>query len=266
MAADSRKGYTLERFPSVRRLTVDAGWIVSRRHNVHGLFEIDVTEARKIIKERRAATGESISFTGFMVHCIARAAADTPHIHACRDWLGRLAVFHDVNVNTMISAEIDGNLTVIPLIIRAADKKSVKQVSDEIRAAQESHKSGRGGPEAKYISRFVTLPSALRRLFYLYLYKKPAMLHEMFGTVAVTAVGMFTGGGGWGIPFGNHTLSVALGGIARKPGAVGDEIQIREYLSVTITIDHDIVDGAPAARFVSRLRESVESASGLSEI
>ncbi|HOY64164.1 MAG TPA: 2-oxo acid dehydrogenase subunit E2, partial [bacterium] len=170
------------------------------------------------------------------------------------------------SVNTMISAEIDGNLTVIPLIIRAADKKSVKQVSDEIRAAQESHKSGRGGPEAKYISRFVTLPSALRRLFYLYLYKKPAMLHEMFGTVAVTAVGMFTGGGGWGIPFGNHTLSVALGGIARKPGAVGDEIQIREYLSVTITIDHDIVDGAPAARFVSRLRESIESASGLSEI
>ncbi len=266
MAADCRKGYTLERFPSVRRLTVDAGWIVSRRHNVHGLFEIDVTEARRIIKERRAATGESISFTAFMVHCIARAAADAPHIHACRDWLGRLAVFHDVNVNTMISAEIDGELTVVPLIIRAADKKSVKKISDEIRAAQEKNSTARGGPEAKYISRFVRLPAAVRRLFYRWLYRKPALLHDMFGTVAVTAVGMFAGGGGWGIPFGNHTLSVAIGGVAIKPGAVGDEIKIREYLSVTITIDHDIVDGAPAARFVSRLRESVESASGLSEI
>jgi pyruvate/2-oxoglutarate dehydrogenase complex dihydrolipoamide acyltransferase (E2) component len=245
---------------------VDAGWIVSRRHNVHGLFEIDVTEARRIIKERRAATGESISFTAFMVYCIARAAGGAPHIHATRDWLGRLAVFHDVNVNTMISAEIDGNLTVAPLIIRAADKKSVKQISDEIRAAQESHKAGRGGPEAKYISRFVKLPATIRRLFYWHLYRKPAMLSEMFGTVAVTAVGMFTGGGGWGIPFGNHTLSVALGGIARKPAAVGDEIKIREYLSVTITIDHDIVDGAPAARFVRELRDSVESAGGLRDI
>jgi len=50
------------------------------------------------------------------------------------------------------------------------------------------------------------------------------------------------------------------------PGpVVGDEIAIREYLDLTLSIDHDIVDGAPAARFGQSLRELLESASGLAE-
>jgi pyruvate/2-oxoglutarate dehydrogenase complex dihydrolipoamide acyltransferase (E2) component len=37
-------------------------------------------------------------------------------------------------------------------------------------------------------------------------------------------------------------------------------------LNLTVTFDHDIVDGAPAARFVHRLVELVESGYGLSEL
>jgi pyruvate/2-oxoglutarate dehydrogenase complex dihydrolipoamide acyltransferase (E2) component len=85
------------------------------------------------------------------------------------------------------------------------------------------------------------------------------------GTVGLTAVGMFGNGGGWAIPFDYHTLDVALGGIAEKPGVVDDHIAIREYLCVTLSFDHDIIDGAPAARFVSRLRELIESGYGLSK-
>jgi pyruvate/2-oxoglutarate dehydrogenase complex dihydrolipoamide acyltransferase (E2) component len=61
----------------------------------------------------------------------------------------------------------------------------------------------------------------------------------------------------------NHTLQISLGGIARKPGVVEDRMEIREYLSVTISFDHDIVDGAPAARFAQRLKTLVESGYGL---
>jgi sterol 3beta-glucosyltransferase len=68
---------------------------------------------------------------------------------------------------------------------------------------------------------------------------------------------------GWGIPVSNHTLQVTLGGIAEKPGVVDSRIEIREYLSVTVSFDHDIVDGAPAARFIQRLKELVESGYGL---
>jgi len=50
-----------------------------------------------------------------------------------------------------------------------------------------------------------------------------------------------------------------LGGIAEKPGVAQGQIQIREVLSLTLTFDHDVVDGAPAARFASRLKELIES-------
>jgi pyruvate/2-oxoglutarate dehydrogenase complex dihydrolipoamide acyltransferase (E2) component len=56
-----------------------------------------------------------------------------------------------------------------------------------------------------------------------------------------------------------------LGGIAERPGVINGEIAIREFLSVTISFDHDIVDGAPAARFAQRLKDLIESSYGLSE-
>jgi pyruvate/2-oxoglutarate dehydrogenase complex dihydrolipoamide acyltransferase (E2) component len=94
----------------------------------------------------------------------------------------------------------------------------------------------------------------------------PHRLKEYFGTVCLTAVGMFGTGGGWGIPVTNHTLQITLGGISEKPGVVDGKIEIREYLCVTVSIDHDIVDGAPAARFTQRLKELVESCYGLSDL
>lgn len=75
----------------------------------------------------------------------------------------------------------------------------------------------------------------------------------------MTGVGMFSTGGGWAIPVPNHTLQITLGGISKKPGVVADRIEIREYMSITISIDHDIVDGAPVARFAQRLKELIES-------
>jgi hypothetical protein len=40
----------------------------------------------------------------------------------------------------------------------------------------------------------------------------------------------------------------------------------REYLSLTISVDHEVVDGAPAARFTRRLNELIESGYGLDGI
>ena len=45
--------------------------------------------------------------------------------------------------------------------------------------------------------------------------------------------------------------------------AANGRIAIREYLSMTISFDHDIIDGAPAARFTQRLKELIESGYGL---
>jgi hypothetical protein len=140
------------------------------------------------------------------------------------------------------------------------NKKTFQDIHEEIRAFQAGHEGSR---EAQFVRWFVLLPGFARRLFLWLLSRNPHFLKESAGTVLMTAIGMFGTGGFWGIPVPNHTLQVTLGGIAEKPGVVDGQIAIREYLSVTISFDHDIIDGAPAARFAQRLKELVESGYGL---
>jgi pyruvate/2-oxoglutarate dehydrogenase complex dihydrolipoamide acyltransferase (E2) component len=113
---------------------------------------------------------------------------------------------------------------------------------------------------------FLYLPAFLRRGFYWLVMRFPQVFREISSPVMVTAVGMFGEGGGWAITMPNFTLTIAVGGISEKPGVHKGEIAIREYLDLTVSIDHDVVDGAPAARFVQSLRELLESAYGLRDL
>jgi pyruvate/2-oxoglutarate dehydrogenase complex dihydrolipoamide acyltransferase (E2) component len=93
--------------------------------------------------------------------------------------------------------------------------------------------------------------------------RSPQVWKKYRGTVGITAVGMFGQGAGWGIPLASHSLWITVGGIGEKPGVVDGHIAIRDCLSLTISFDHDIIDGAPAARFTQRLKELIESGYGL---
>jgi hypothetical protein len=107
----------------------------------------------------------------------------------------------------------------------------------------------------------VFTPGVLRRLFLRCLRRSPQWMKRAAGTALVTSVGMFGMGGGWAVgivPL--HTLALTVGGIAVRPGLVDGRFEPREVLSLTVSFDHDIVDGAPAARFAKRLRELVEGA------
>lgn len=112
---------------------------------------------------------------------------------------------------------------------------------------------------------FLYLPAFIRRMFYWFVMRVPNRFREVSSSVMVTAVGMFGKGGGWAITMPNFTLTVAVGGISRKPGVIGEQIAIRDYLNLTISVDHDIVDGGPIVRFVNYFQELVESGAGLSE-
>lgn len=76
--------------------------------------------------------------------------------------------------------------------------------------------------------------------------------------------GMFGRGAGWGIPLAAPTpLMVTVGGIGEKQTLVEGRLEVREYLSLTISVDHEVVDGAPATRFTQRFKELIESGYGL---
>jgi pyruvate/2-oxoglutarate dehydrogenase complex dihydrolipoamide acyltransferase (E2) component len=93
--------------------------------------------------------------------------------------------------------------------------------------------------------------------------KNPFRVKKYAGTVVVTAVGMFGQEAGWTIPYPGHPLIITVGGITKKPGIIDDKIEPREYLNLTLSFDHDIIDGAPAVQFTSRLKELIESGYGL---
>lgn len=255
-------GYEVVPFPKIRRLMVDGGRLARQKHLIHGLVEMDVTDARRLIREHKAKTGETISFTAFIIVCLGRAVDMNKHMQAIRTWREKLVIFEDVDVNTMFEVEVDGRRIIRPHILRAVNTKTLREVHAEIRAFQSEHESGR---EANFIGWFILLPAFIRRFFLAMLFKNPHRLKNMNGTVSLTSVGMFGHGGGWGIPVSNHTLQITLGGVAERPALVNGQLENREYLCVTVSLDHDIVDGAPAARFIQRLKELVESGYCISE-
>jgi len=249
-------------FPKIRRLMVDGGRMARQKHLIHGLVEMDVTDARRLIHDHKSRTGETLSFTAFVMACLGRSVDMNKHMQAYRTWREQLVIFDDVDVNTMFEVEVDGRKIIRPHIIRAVNRKTLRNIHEEIRAFQTEHEHGR---EANFIGWFVLLPAFIRRFFLDVLFKSPRRLKDMNGTVSLTSVGMFGNGGGWGIPVSNHTLQITLGGIAEKPAFVNGQVEKREYLCVTVSVDHDIVDGAPAARFIQRLKELLENCYGLDE-
>lgn len=54
-------------------------------------------------------------------------------------------------------------------------------------------------------------------------------------------------------------MEVAVGGIAKRPRVVESRLEEPEHLCLTISFDHDILDGAPAARFTSQFLELLAS-------
>ncbi len=258
-----RHSYRTERIPPMRRFAMDAGFLGRRRHMVHGLIEVDVTEARALIREHERKTGEKLSFTSFILHCVSKAIEQHPHLHAYRDWLNRLVIFEDINVTCMLEVEFGHRKIPIPHIFQGVNRLSLAQIHDEMRAVQgRPHSTA----ESSFMRWFLLMPAVIRRLFYWVVMRFPTAFRDYSSSVIVTAVGMFGTGGGWAITMPNFTLNVAVGGISRKPGVHDNEIAIREYLDLTVSIDHDIVDGAPAARFVHSLRELLEEAHGLREL
>jgi pyruvate/2-oxoglutarate dehydrogenase complex dihydrolipoamide acyltransferase (E2) component len=71
-------------------------------------------------------------------------------------------------------------------------------------------------------------------------------------------------GVGWGITIPFLTLNLVVGSIVEKPAWVFDHLGPREFLHLTLSFDHAVVDGAPAARFSQRLTELLQSGYGLS--
>jgi pyruvate/2-oxoglutarate dehydrogenase complex dihydrolipoamide acyltransferase (E2) component len=247
-------------YSTARRAALDV-FVSQRRHLIHELLECDVTNARAILREYRQHRGDSLSFTAYVIGCVARAVEEQKTIQAYRLGRRHLLVFDDVDVTMMMEREVAGEQCLVIHIVRAANTKSVLQIHREVRSAQRARSTE--SVELAVVRLYDVLPRHLRRTLIRAAAHVPSLWKQVAGTVAVTAVGMFGHGCGWGIPITSHPLAVTVGGVSEKPGILDGQIMVREILNLTISVDHEVTNGAPAVRFGSRLRELLESAYGL---
>jgi len=251
--------FTTAPFPLMRRIIVDAGRHWRRSSVVYGLVEFDVTRARGLLRAHKERTGEALSFTAYIGACLARAVAANRAVHAYRNWRNQLVTFEDVDLSVMVEVQTAAGAYPLLHVVRAADRKSLREIHDEIRAVQSGKRRSAGLGSSPIMRSFLRLPRFLRDIVYWYFSANPRRWKQQGGTVGLTTLGMFGKGGGWGLPLSNSTLTICVGGIAERPAFEGDTIAKHEFLCVTVAFNHDVVDGAPAARFAQRFKELVEA-------
>ncbi len=191
--------------------------------------EVDMTEAvrvrEQILEEFERKYGTRLSFTDLIVKAAARAIIDHPMINTTLQG-NEILVLADVNVG--IAVAIEGGL-VVP-VVRNADKKSLAEISIEIKRLAEKARNGNLAGE-----------------------------DITGGTFTVTNLGAY------GVDVFNPIItpgqSAILGvcRIAKKPVVVGDNIIVRSMMNLCLSFDHRILDGAPAAQYLQRVKELLES-------
>ena len=262
--------YKISKFPKDRIPTLDFLSIGDNKHYVKGLIEVDVTDGRQAILTYEKETGIKISFTAWLLKCIANAASEFKEVHSMMKGRRKIITFDDVDISIPVERIVKGVSVAMPTVLRKVNEKGVKEIHNTIRQAQSEEVDGATvlGEHSikKWVNFYTKLPKGIRRFLIKRLLKNPLRVKKLMGTIIVTAVGMFGKLYGWPIPTTSHPLAFAIGGITKKPGVIKDKIKIREYLTMTILFNHDVVDGAPSARFISRLKELIESGYGLTEL
>ncbi len=116
-------------YPKIRRLMAVSCRAAQRKPMIYGLLEVDVTKARQYIREHKAKTGESLSFTVFIIACLAKAVEENKAVQATRQGRKHLIVFEDVDVATQIERDMSGQKQNIHLHLQSRQSQDLPRDS-----------------------------------------------------------------------------------------------------------------------------------------
>jgi len=251
-------------FPKTRIATFDVFETGLRQHHVKALLEFDVTEARRLIKEYRNSAKNALSFTAWLIKTISCTLEEFQSAHAYLKGKRKLVQFDDIDISITVEREYEGQLVPLPCVIRETNKKSFVDITNEISNAKNQPLSKEdivlGSKRNKFSdSLYYPLPGFIRRYFWRFVLSRPKLAKKLMGSVIITSVGMMGKINGWFIHSSVHPLSFGVGSIIKKPAVINNKIEIREMLNMTVLINHDVIDGADMARFISKLSANIES-------
>jgi len=186
----------------------------------------DVAELLKTRKQLNHGLPEDqrVSVNDFIIRAVALALRDFPNLNA--SLTGSTITRHgDINVGVAVAVE-NGLLTVV---VRNADQKPLKQISQEANAMISRVKDGKVKNE------------------------------DIEGsTITISNLGMFDVEDFVAIINPPEAAILAVGSAKEIPVVVNGELEIGWRMKVTISADHRITDGAEAAKFMQHLAQFLE--------
>jgi pyruvate dehydrogenase E2 component (dihydrolipoamide acetyltransferase) len=197
----------------------------------HILFtlQIDMTEAVRLREKVNSAiekrTGQRLSFTAIIAHSVARVLGQHPVLNS--SFLGDEIVYWE-DVHLGIATNLDEYL-VVP-VIREAQRKNLEETALELNQLVEKAHARKLTPSELTGSTF-TISNL-----------------GMLGIQSFTAI--------INPP---EAAILAVGKIQDTVVPAGKEPVIRPMMTVTVAVDHRVVDGAQAAKFLGGLKEVLEN-------
>ncbi len=187
-------------------------------------LRVDMTNAAQL-REQFKATGGKVSYNDIILLCTARALRDFPVVNA--ELTGQGILQKDY---VHLGMAVDTPSGLIVPVIRDADLLRLSEIGACAVELAEKAKAGRLSP-AEYTGSSFTVSNL-----------------GMFGIECF-------------VPILNTPESgiLGVGMIEKQPVVVGDEIVIRPMMCLTLTYDHRVMDGAPAAQFLARLKTYLEN-------
>jgi pyruvate/2-oxoglutarate dehydrogenase complex dihydrolipoamide acyltransferase (E2) component len=194
------------------------------------LGEFDATELvklREALLNKEKAIGVKITYTEVLVYIIARALKDHPDINVSLIE-NEIKVWEDINIGVAVALGKEGLL--VP-VVKQADKKSLIEISQEVKSLVERTREGKIFPD-----------------------------EVTGGTFTLTSVGAI-GVSYFQTPVINQPESAILGTgpIMEKPVVKHGQIVIASMMPYSLTFDHRVINGFGAEQFLARLKELVET-------
>jgi pyruvate dehydrogenase E2 component (dihydrolipoamide acetyltransferase)/2-oxoglutarate dehydrogenase E2 component (dihydrolipoamide succinyltransferase) len=196
--------------------------------------EIDMTEIvrmREGYVAQEKTIGVRISYTDILVYAICKAIKANPVINSSLIE-NNIILWEDINIGVAVAVGEGAESGLIVPVVKNADKKSLVELSQEIKALTEKARTGK------------LLPDDVSG-----------------GTFTLTNLGVVGGGYGFGTPIINQPQAAILasGAISDRAVVRNGQIVIRPILTYSFTYDHRVIDGAPAARFTMYLAQLLEN-------
>jgi len=253
-------------FSKQRELVIDVVKLGRQKHHIPILFDADITDAR--IQLRNKCNSTSISFTGWIIKCIAEAVVRYKLMHALLNNKKSIIIFDDIDILLTVEKEVDGEKIPLPFIIRKANEKKISEITKDINLAKKEEANTKTmvlGNSNFNNKLYLGLPSIFRTIVGKFVMKNPFILKKNTGTIGISSIGMMGNFNGWVIPIGPLPLQFSIGSIMKKPRVINDEIKAREIINICYVFDHDMVDGSLATSFTAELVKLLESSFGLVE-